>query len=218
MFYERLENIYRESGCQEYFPSSLFQKFYDFLRVSYRNGRMYISPYKFALHNQLTVNEAIQFFMYFTVDNGIFDMVYFIDCTKSLCSNRVYLDVNGTESSDSQLDSFVTCEECEKEYEIKDIIEHVKAYFVLNTEIEEPEIQVKVSTLDPNSTFLALKRLPDHLKRKSPSSSSKTERSFDEGDEPVEFNRLVTLNQMNGKPISNSFQTTLSIITGYIRR
>ncbi|ENQ3078688.1 hypothetical protein ACEOWG_001885 [Bacillus cereus] len=218
MFYEKLVNIYRESGCQEYFPSSLFEKFYDFLRTNYRNGRMYVSPYKFALQNRLTVNEAIQFFMFFTGENGIFDMVYFIDCTKSFCFNRVYLDLNEADSSKVQLDSFVTCEECEKEYEITNIIEHVKVYFVLNTEIEEPKIQVKISTSDPNSTFLALKGLPDHLKRKSPSSSSKIVRSFDEGDESVEFNRLAALNQMNGKPISKSFQTTLSKITGYIRR
>ncbi|WP_167859217.1 hypothetical protein [Paenibacillus cymbidii] len=82
----------------------------------------------------------------------------------------------------------VTCQECEKEYVIHDILPFLKAYFKLKPHIELEPNNYPFTRSDSNSTYEAFKGLPDHLKQVSPSSSDDQSRNIiDEGDFPTQI-------------------------------
>jgi hypothetical protein len=213
LFYERLLDIYRSSECDKSYPPLMLECLESFVIEHIKQNKKFISPYKFALRSKIEVRDAIQFFMYFSVADGVFNIRFFFDCTRLNCGERIFLTNLDTESS---IEQHINCPECDKEYLINDIIHATKAYFEVKPGILLPTISEKKQQDDPNSTIQALKGMPNHLKGQSPSSSTNTSSICnDEGDFP-NVSTVVKLNQTgNGNSILSD--DVLVYMTKYIR-
>jgi hypothetical protein len=178
MFYERLSNIFKMYDLQDLFPEISVDEFADFIIRQTRNGNKLISPYKFAFEQDITVKQCVKFFIYYCGENGIFDILYYFDCSRSGCiGTRIYID-----NIDEAANEIIRCEECGKSYQYNTYKNFIKVLFKLKPGISIPKESISIERNDPNSTFEALRELPPHLKQESPSSSV----SLDEGDRPEE--------------------------------
>ncbi|RKP54929.1 hypothetical protein D7Z26_06725 [Cohnella endophytica] len=211
MLYERLVHIYNTTNCRKYYPVSSVDNLYRFIQQSLDQRKKNVSPYGFANFSGFSVENSIQFFMYFSNRDGIFDIIYFFECSKPTCGNRVYLSTDDLNSGDNM----ISCDECDKEYIVEDIQEFIKAYYAIRKEflLGVPRIAVTdTGRKDPNSTFQVIKGLTDDLKWDSPSSLSNHLRGDDEGEctDPVTLDQIVKGNIDNsGEAISDAVQTFL---------
>lgn len=179
-------------------------------------NRQLISPYKFALRANVELRAAIQFFLYFSDENGIFDIRYFFDCSNFGCGDRIYLtklDLN------EGMEHIFHCPECGKKYVLKNVLHFLKTYFEIKEEILKLSVSVPNTTslpYDPNSTFLALKEGPDNLKVSSPSSS--VDDFHDEGDFlALDTTEILHANEkIDGGSINNELEV-LSEMALYLR-
>ncbi|GGE81386.1 hypothetical protein [Priestia taiwanensis] len=166
MYYEKLTHIFKKMKLQEQFPNISLDEFDKFIRKQLVYNDKYISPYKFALEQSVTVNDSVKFFMYFTGDEGIFDIVSYAECSKPSCFNsRIYFDINN-------VDEQIFCEECGKIYSFDTIKRHIKILFKLKESITIPDKAQRISRRDPNSAYEALRELHPNLKKQSPPSLS----------------------------------------------
>lgn len=213
MFYERLLDIYRSSECGKSYPPLMLECLETFIVEHMKQNKKLISPYKFALRSKVEVRDAIQFFMYFSDVDGVFNIRFFFECSRFNCGERIFLSNLDAESS---IEQHINCPECNKEYVINDIIHVTKAYFEIKPGILLPTISEKKLHDDPNSTIQALKGMPHHLKEQSPSSSTcKQPLCNDEGDFPS-VSTVVELNQLgNGNSILTD--DVLVLMAKYIR-
>lgn len=169
MLYEKLVNTFVETNCDEYFPISMVKGLESFVRSCLERGKKNISPYQFANYAGITVQESIRFFMFFSIDEEIFKLIYFFDCPHSSCDERIYL----TEHDLDNINGIIFCPECSEDYQISDIQRNISVYFALNGNIVD-ELKHGCGNqkrVDYNSTFDALKELPSNLKSESPLSS-----------------------------------------------
>ncbi|MBU9711041.1 hypothetical protein [Evansella tamaricis] len=178
MYYEKLESIFRKMKIEDLFSGVTIGSVDSFIRKTVKTGMIYHSPYKFALDNNITVNESVKLFMFLTGDDGLFDTLFYFECSRPSChSSRVYFE-NINEMT-------LVCDECETVYELKTIKPYIKVLFKLKDGIVIPNTSRSVQKHDPNSTLQALEGLPDHLKFESPSSLNRNLESrlnVDEGD------------------------------------
>lgn len=189
MFLRKLINIYHSSGCNALFPEYLVDQFETFLRQNNRQGKKFISPYKFALDQGIDVKDSIQFFMFFTKNDGILDISLYFDCSSHSCTSRILVD---NDIFDLDQDCELFCNECGADYDIETIAPYIKVYFQLKPDVVIPDTTEKLFSTDPNSTFEALRGLPNALKRDSPSST--TEGSL--SDEGEKASSAVSLQQV----------------------
>ncbi|MEC0168640.1 hypothetical protein [Paenibacillus graminis] len=210
MYYERLLRIFKDSlVISPEYPFSLVAQLDDFLDKNYSPYKKNLSPYQFANFANIKFSTALKFFMIFAQDDGVFEMIYYFDCS-SECSSRVYL----TREDLNDMDNVVFCEECNKSYKISDIIRYVKVNFRLK-QFKEEQQQI----LDENCVFDVLKGSESHLKDQSPSSLD-SQGSQDEGDAPqniheeVALEEVVTNNVIEDEPIL----TFLSSMTSFMHR
>ncbi|HFK1452264.1 hypothetical protein ACT7CY_13370 [Bacillus pacificus] len=197
MYYEKLTHIFKITDLQDLFPQISVDEFDQFIRSEQLKNGKYISPYKFALEQNITVNESVKFFMYFTGDQGIFDIVSYAECSRPSCfNNRIYFDIDS-------IDDQIFCEECGKIYSFDTIKRHIKILFRLKESIKIPDKVQRISRKDPSSTYEALRELPPHLKGESPSSLNNAP-TGDEGDEMsvgVDLEMVLESAQEVGMPI-----------------
>ncbi|PAD69923.1 hypothetical protein CHH83_05820 [Bacillus sp. 7586-K] len=211
MYYEKLVSIYNSNDLQDLFPEISIDEFDQFIRSQVKKGNKFISPYKFALEQSITVNESVKFFIYFTGENQIFDILYYFDCSRPGCiNNRIYLDSN------DDLDEPIICEECGKAYSYNSLKKYIKVLFKIKSELNVPTDFKKIEKKNPNSTYDALKELPPHLKFESPSSPV----YLDEGDEQgVPLETVFEQNNDNkGKPISNIIEEFKKMVVEISRK
>lgn len=164
MYYQKLSRIYKEANLQDHFPKISIEKFDEFIRNQLRLGSKFISPYKFAHQQNLTVKDSVQFFIYFTGEDGLFEISTYFDCSSSACSStRVYVDLN-------DMDEKVICDECGKSFPPTTFKNYIKVLFKLKDTVSIPKEVMRIEKKDSTSTFEALLELPPHLKLNSPSS------------------------------------------------
>lgn len=185
MYYKRLTDLYNTMDLRNLFPEITLDSFDDYLRSQVSDGNRYISPYKFAYKHNVTINSSVKFFLYYTGNTGIFDLIYYFECSRPSCiDTRIYFDLNHT-------DNVLTCEECGRVYNIRSIERYVKVLFKLKSIITLPIPMISEIRSDPNSTFDALMELPPHLKIISPS-SPEIGVSLDEG-EDIEIDEGINI-------------------------
>lgn len=212
MYLEKLTSIYNDSGCNDKFEKKYLISLNEYIEATLKNRELYVTPYKFSLDNNLTIGQAIEFFMYFTGQDKVLDLVFFFECSSPSCiSSRIFLDKELLDDLDEDSEEPIICDECGREYVLNDIVSFIKAYFRIKPEmLVKEEIQKK----DINSTFQAFKRLPDNLKVESPSSSIKT--MDEEGDvQPLKLDQIAKNNGSSENPISQetySFLSTLALL------
>ncbi|WP_100406639.1 hypothetical protein [Bacillus solitudinis] len=198
MYYKKLEHIYRSQDIKSLFPKITIEKIDLFIRKTDAFST-FISPYKFAMENGITINESVKLFMYLTYeDDGLFDTIFYFECSRSSChSSRIYF---------SNIDEDVLhCDECGKRYSLQTIRPYIKVLFKLKDDIDIPNEILTKKKSDPNSTYQALEGLPDHLKPESPSSLTEFSQAHDEGDdsEGVDIDLVFKENiNKKGNPIS----------------
>ncbi|MFB5935534.1 hypothetical protein ACE8FZ_19935 [Peribacillus frigoritolerans] len=203
MYYERLKNIYKSRDLQKLFPDILISEFDMFIRKQLKDNNKYINPYKFSYQQNISINDTVKFFIYFTGNDGLFDLLYYFDCSNLACvDTRIYLN------SDDP-DEIISCEECGKRYAPKTIQKYIKVLFKIKNFIIIPE-QRTIERKDPNSTFEAIGELPPNLKIESPSSLGESSQFIDEGDEAsaaVDLSLVFSENDdYKGKPISTAIE------------
>ncbi|MED2010904.1 hypothetical protein P4V39_22815 [Brevibacillus borstelensis] len=189
MFLGKLIDIYHSSGCNSLFPEYMVEQFEIFIKQNVRQGKKFISPYKFALDQNIDVKDSIRFFMFYTKNDGVLDISLFFNCSKHSCTSTIFVN---KEILDEDQDYELCCVECGTEYDIETIAPFIKVYFQLKPDVIIPNTSEKLFNTDPNSTFEALRGLPSALKFNSPSSF--TEQNLpDEGEQP---SPPVTLQQI----------------------
>lgn len=187
-------DIFTTTDIEDIFPKISINTFDNFIRAQVMKKQRYISPYKFAYEHNITVNESVKFFMYFTGDDNLFEPIYYFECSRPSCyDSRIYLDIN-------DLDRFI-CDECGKKYKFETIQRYIKVLFKLSDSLDLPKESKKITKKDPNSTYEALKELPPHLKLESPSHSASQQSFTSEGDElnPEEGVDLQLVMELNTK-------------------
>lgn len=203
LYYERLLNIYRNTDLFFLYSEHFIYEFDLFIRECKNKGDKYLSPYKFAVINNMSINESVKFFLYYSKENGLLNIKYFFECTTPTCvSSRIFINGN---------DDVIVCDECDKPYRVDNIKHLIKVYFELKEDILIPD-QINHYKKDINSTFETLKNLPDDLKFLSPSSeispnSIKSNCPIDEGEIKkfsVELGQVVESNyDTKGNQIAN---------------
>lgn len=185
MYYERLLKIFNSNKLiSAEFPTSLITQLDDFININGSNYRKILSPFQFANFANIKSSSALKFFMLFAKNDGIFDMIYYIDCSFSQCTSRVYLS---SEDLDN-MDNIVYCEECDRVFKISDIIKYIK----INFQLKEIKESVPKASFDENSAYDVLKGCNPDLKVQSPSSLD-SPICFGEGDISQGFVDVVTL-------------------------
>jgi hypothetical protein len=197
LYYEKLMNTYNDSECHNYFPHHVLTAFDHFIHQNTTSASRYLSPYSFSFDYELSTEEALRFFMFFTNDDGLLDMLFFFECSNPSCSCRIFLNVNILDMDDEQIDEDIICEECGKDYLISEVITFVKVYFILKNGIIIPPPKQEIKKKDSNSTFQVLKGLPTHLKGMSPLPLDKTNLlQTDKGDFPaIELTQMSSINK-----------------------
>ncbi|MGG1663295.1 hypothetical protein [Brevibacillus sp. NRS-1366] len=123
MYYKKLQTIYSENELSKEFSISLLDRFDDFLRRNHKKD--YLSPYQFALENDISVEQSVRFLMYYSGKEGILDVLPFVDCLSPTChSSRIFLN-----DMDEYLDNRVICEDCGRTYSKENILPFIKVYF-----------------------------------------------------------------------------------------
>lgn len=196
MYYERLLKIFNDNMVvSAEYPISLVAQLDDFIVRNYSFYQKILSPFQFANFANIKSNIALKFFMLFAKEDGVFEMIYYFDCS-SHCSSRVYL----TREDLNDMDNIVFCEECDKSYKVSDIIRYVKINFLIKESKEEQQ------PLDENCAFDVLKGSDPNLKVQSPSFLD-SRGLQDEGDDPqnnfeeVTLEQVVENNEIQNKPI-----------------
>ncbi|MEK4451662.1 MULTISPECIES: hypothetical protein [unclassified Paenibacillus] len=210
MYYERLLRIFKDSlVASPDYPVSLVAQLDDFLDKNHSAYKKNLSPYQFANFANIKFNIALKFFMLFAQDDGVFEMIYYFECS-SQCSSRVYL----TRDDLNDMDNVVYCEECDKSYKVSDVVRYVKINFRIKQFKEEEQ-----QTLDENCVFDVLKGCDSNLKDQSPLSLD-SQVSQDEGDAPqnihdeVTLEEVITNNVIDDEPIL----AFLSSMTSFMHR
>ncbi|PIC72484.1 hypothetical protein [Sporosarcina sp. P17b] len=107
-------------------------------------------PYKFAHHNKLDVETALQLFLYFTDGNPApLNMLMYVDCQELDCKSPIYLD-------EWQSHDYIACLHCAEQYLKEDIMRMVKVKFIKNDEF--------FITKPPTCTYDILTRSDSGLK------------------------------------------------------
>ncbi|MHA7963505.1 hypothetical protein ACX93W_05110 [Paenibacillus sp. CAU 1782] len=210
MFYEKLKHIYNNSNCKHHFQISVLESLHTFIQQSLNSRKKNINPHDFSKFTGLTLKSSLQFLLYFSDKDGVFEVVYFFECTKSVCNNRIYLVEDDLNSSEN----VVACEECGNSYVIGNVQEYIRAHFRVRKEYlsQIPKITTQVSKVDPKSTFEALKGLSDDLKQKSPSSLDEF-LEFGEGDE-----ESVALDQLDEGNIDESGEQISRVVSNFLMK
>lgn len=203
MYYKRLNSIFRENDLHDLFPEVSVDYFDEFIRKQVSKD-LVLSPYKFALDKNISVNKSVKFFVFFTGDYGLLDCIYYFECSRPSCYNtRIYLE-------DYDLDEAVRCDECGKSYKPNTFSRYIKVLFKLKTEIKIPNPRLYDEKIDPNSTYEALKGLPPSLKIDSLSpSADPVEGENNEQGVSLEMVRSENKTE-DGKPISERIQRFIS--------
>lgn len=150
MYYERLLKIFNNNKLiSAEFPVSLVAQLENFINSSYSHHRKILSPFQFANFAKIKSDIALKFFMLFAKDDGIFEMIYYIDCSSSQCTSRIYL----THEDLDDLDNIVYCDECDRSYKVSDIARYVK----INFQLKETKENTRSSSFDENSAYDVLK-------------------------------------------------------------
>ncbi|MFC4323665.1 hypothetical protein [Litchfieldia salsa] len=203
MYYKRLTDIFNKNNLQDLYPELSIRGVDLFLRAQVSKGNRFISPYQFALDKDISVVESVKFFMYITGDEGLLDVIYYFECSRTSChDSRIYM----TEENINNLQ----CEECGRPYDLQTVQKYIKVIFKLKDTISIPQDIKIMERIDPNSAYDALKDLPPHLKFESPSPSHKVVKATGEGDTPNDGIELQTVFEQNidagGNPISPVIQ------------
>ncbi|WP_429844554.1 hypothetical protein [Brevibacillus sp. FIR094] len=194
MFYEKLNNIYRNTDCSKLFPETLVHNLELFVKNSLNAGYSFINPYRFAFEFNLSTRDSLKFFMYFTDTDGIFNISLFIECSTPACvSQQIF--INNQLLQEEGVDHILFCQECDKDYEIEEIFPYIKTYFTLNPDADK---LLHKENNDPNSTYETFKGLPDNLKPLSPSSLASIDGGAPTLEEVIESNVNAA-----GEPISS---------------
>lgn len=197
MYYKKLETIYKNMEISDTLPETSIENIDQFIRRSVFTNSTFVSPYKFAIQHNITVTESVKLFMHLAGDNGIFDVIFYFECSKINCfSNRIYFEDYDEE--------YLQCDECLNKYKISTIRPYIKVLFKLKNDINIPKVVKHIKKVNRNSTLQALEGLPDHLKLVSPSSLNE---STDEGDCPrgIDIEHAISLNKDKyGKVINNA--------------
>lgn len=213
MLYEKLHRIFNSSGCSDYFPDSLVNNLHRFMKSSLEQGKRLISPYKFADFSGITVKDAVTFFMFFTVESYPLKVVFFFECSRLACSNRIYLDNNDLQDIYSE----VICDDCGKQYKVIEIREHIQAYFRIDNSIMLTDFNLRQPSGDPNSAFSAFKGMPESLKIESPSFSDEISNGNNEGDDKLSIVAIAESNRTKqGKVINEEADEFVrKVLEGY---
>lgn len=218
MYLEKLMSIYQETDCHAYYPQTLLQNLEKYIQHNIDNKQYVISPYKFASDYSIAVDEALQFFMYFTNKDGVLDITFFFECTNPSCSsNRIFIEQEIIDLGDENIDEPILCDDCCKDYLISDVIKFIKAYFTIKPQVFSANTSVRKK--DRNSTFEALKGMPDTLKQDSPPSSSNHEKATDGGEnDSVSLFSMTQANERSGSPVSEQqLMSFMRKISSYVR-
>lgn len=212
MYYERLLKIFNENKpISNDFPISRIAQLDDFISINCTYQKKILSPFQFANYANIKTSSAIKFFMLFSNQDGIFEMIFYIDCTLSQCSSRVYLAKEDLDDPDN----IVYCDECDTSYKVSDILRYVKVNFQIK-DIKEDEHD---SSFDDNCAYDVLKGCNPGLKGQSPSSLDNGP-AYDEGDilqiekDDVTLEDVVVNNEIQSHPIIGF----LSSITAFIHK
>ncbi|MGW6299654.1 hypothetical protein [Peribacillus butanolivorans] len=203
MLLKKLENIYRETTCHNIYPDFYVNLLYNFIIVNKEQKNKFLNPYHFSYVNNISIEESLTFFLYFTNNleeqDSVLDIELFFECSNGSCDNRIFL-------KECELDpGLYECNLCGKEYIYQDIKPFIKAYFKLN------DLDFNLLSNDPNSTINILERVSDNLKVKSPSfenienTCDYVSNEGDNSESAVSFDMLTELNAtVDGAIITNA--------------
>ena len=130
MFYRKLVEVYKETGCDQFKPISIVSILNDYMTWSLERNRRNLSPFKFANMTGMQTNESLTFYVFFKND-GPFVLEYFTECLNNSCGERIYLD---EEVHLGDRDNVIFCDECCSKYSIKDIYRYIKVNFRIKDE------------------------------------------------------------------------------------
>ncbi|AIQ45635.1 hypothetical protein R70723_06810 [Paenibacillus sp. FSL R7-0273] len=199
MYYEKLLNIFQKNQLSRYFSLSLVQYLDEFIDWNLNKSKRDLSPFHFANLAGIKSDQALRFFMYYAREGGIFELVYFFECSTLTCGERIYLDADSSREVNYRL----FCDECAKSYNSNEIKRYIKIYFHLKEKIYENVVEDNV--YDPNCAFDAINRMPDDLKLESPSSSINIESTTSGGENTVintvTLEQVIEINQNSEQPI-----------------
>jgi hypothetical protein len=203
MYYERLKNIYKSNDLNDLYPEISITEFDLFIRNQIKGNNKYVNPYKFSYEQNVSINTVVKFFIYFTGDDGLFDLITYFECSSPSCvDTRIFIDMDDP-------DEIISCEECGKRYKLATLQKYIKVLFKIKMTISIPDPIKRIERKDPNSTFEALKELPPSLKIESPSSLDERNQFIDEGDESnvaVDLPLVFNENDNKGEPISPAIE------------
>lgn len=209
MYYKRLVSIYEKYNMCAQFPKELITTLDNFIDWNLKRNKRHLSPYQFANFSGITSDRSLEFFMYYSKKDGIFELVYFLECTSHNCGERIYIEKKDLDD----IDGVVVCEECSHSYSLNKMRRYIKVYFNLKDDLTD---QIRNERYDPNCAFDVLTRMPDDLKSESPSSSIEpTENEGEHGSSLVSLDKLIEINtsSFNGPIIEDPFlQSVLDYI------
>ncbi len=206
MYYRKLVDIYENTDCYKFFPINCVYSFNDYIKWSVKKGKRNLSPFKFSNLAEISIEEAVHFFMYYSKEDGIFELEYYFECSNFNCSERLYLQIDDIENDQD----IVRCEECFENYKISNIEDYLKVSFRLKNDFWA-DISTNTQNIKKksNNVFQAFKGLPDDLKLNSPSSSIRS--NFDTGGGEFVGNQNIDSSRSSQSiQIENHFDPTIA--------